>query len=122
MPKPEGSGNPWFAPLIILFAALIIGFMILSRRVNKAKEEQESKINDLKQLNAKQSDELKEVNQRAQMLLAQQNEIQQSLTTIRQPVQIPVANMEELVENVNETIEEEDDDEMAIQVKNWIEG
>ena len=122
MPKPEGSGNPWFAPLIIIAVFLIISYMVLSKRVNQAKAEQEAKINDLKQLNAQQSNELKEVNQRAQMLLAQQNEIQQSLTTIRQPVQIPVANMDELVENVNETIEEEDDDEMAIQVKNWIEG
>lgn len=122
MPKPEGSGNPWFAPLIIIAIFLIISYIVLSKRVNQAKAEQEAKINDLKQLNAQQSNELKEVNQRAQMLLAQQNEIQQSLTTIRQPVQIPVANMDELVENVNETIEEEDDDEMAIQVKNWIEG
>ena len=78
----------------------------------------------MKKLANQQENQLKEVNQRAQILLTQQDQLKQSLNAIRQnpapqAPAIPVNN--EIVQEVQKTIEE-DEDEVAIQLKNWIES
>ncbi len=122
LPAPEGSGNPWWTMGVILVAMVIIGWIILSRKLAAAKAEQESDIQTLKKLTNQQENKLKEVNQRAQVLLAQQDQLQQSLNTIRQTPQAPAISVNnEIAQEVKETIAE-NEDEVAIQLKNWIES
>ena len=124
LPAPEGSGNPWWTFGVILVAIIIIGWILLTRKFAAAKAAQESDIQNLKKLANQQENQLKEVNQRAQILLTQQDQLKQSLNAIRQnpapqAPAIPVNN--EIVQEVQKTIEE-DEDEVAIQLKNWIES
>ena len=122
LPAPEGSGNPWWTMGVILVAMVIIGWIILSRKLAAAKAEQESDIQTLKKLTNQQENKLKEVNQRAQVLLAQQDQLQQSLNTIRQTPQAPAISVNNgIAQEVKETIAE-NEDEVAIQLKNWIES
>ena len=88
----------------------------------------EKKIETLKNIASQQENRLQEVNQRAEILLAQQSQLQQSINTIREnppmvaaaPQQaIPTNN--QLVEEIKQTVEE-DEDEVAMQIKNWIES
>ena len=124
LPAPEGSGNPWWTMAVVLVAMVIIGWLILTQRLTAAKAEQAAEIQQLKKLTNQQESQLQEVNQRAQVLLAQQDQLQQSLNTIRQappvaPAAIPTNNY--LIDEVKQTIQE-DSEEVAIQLKNWIES
>ena len=124
LPAPEDSGNPWWTFGVILVAIIIIGWILLTRKFAAAKAAQESDIQNLKKLANQQENQLKEVNQRAQILLTQQDQLKQSLNALRQnpapqAPAIPVNN--EIVQEVQKTIEE-DEDEVAIQLKNWIES
>jgi len=125
LPKPEGSGNPWWTMAVVLLVLILIAWFILSKRLSSAKAEQEQEIANLRNLAGQQENRLEEVNQRAQVLLAQQDQLQQSLNTIRQaPIQqqIPVMPVNtQVVNEMKETVEE-DEDEVAIQLKNWIES
>ncbi|MDD3594052.1 MAG: flagellar M-ring protein FliF C-terminal domain-containing protein [Candidatus Gastranaerophilales bacterium] len=118
LPAPEGSGNPWWTIAVLLFGGLIVGLITLSKKISAAKNVQERQIQELKELNALQDNQLQAVNQRAQILLAQQEQLQQSLNSVRQPVQVEVPRVETLVQDIHETA---DDEELAIQLKSWIE-
>ena len=124
LPAPEGSGNPWWTMGVVLVALLIIGWILLTKKLSMAKAAQESEIQNLKSIANQQENRLQEVNQRAQVLLAQQDQLQQSLNTIRQNPQpqvaaIPVNN--NIAQDVKKTLEE-NEEEVAIQLKNWIEN
>ncbi|MCQ2957663.1 MAG: hypothetical protein MJ180_02045 [Candidatus Gastranaerophilales bacterium] len=128
LPTPEGSGNPWWTMAVVLLILIFVGWFLLSKRVSLAAATQEEKIQTLKNLANQQENKLEEVNQRAQILLAQQDQLQQSLNTIRQAPPavaatpqpaIPATN--QLVEEIKQTVED-DEDEVALQIKNWIES
>lgn len=124
LPAPEGSGNPWWTMGVVLVALLVIGWILLTKKLSMAKAAQESEIQNLKSIANQQENRLQEVNQRAQVLLAQQDQLQQSLNTIRQNPQpqvaaIPVNN--NIAQDVKKTLEE-NEEEVAIQLKNWIEN
>ncbi len=124
LPAPENSGNPWWTYGVILVAIIIIGWILLTRKFAAARAEQESDIQNLKKLANQQENQLKEVNQRAQVLLAQQDQLQQSLNTIRQnptPQAPAITVNNEIAQEVQKTFEE-DEDEVAVQLKNWIES
>ena len=129
LPKPEGSGNPWWAIPIIIVGLIFAGWMWLSKKLSAAKAAQESQIESLKNLTSQQENRLEEVNQRAQVLLAQQDQLQQSLTAIRQAPQpqvqqqaVPAIQVNDnVVQEVKEVLDE-DKEEVAIQLKNWIES
>ena len=124
LPAPEGSGNPWWTFGVILVAIIIIGWILLTRKFAAARAEQESDIQNLKKLANQQENQLKEVNQRAQVLLAQQDQLKQSLNTIRQnptPQAPAITVNNEIAQEVQKTFEE-DEDEVAVQLKNWIES
>ena len=124
LPAPEGSGNPWWTMGVVLVALLVIGWILLTKKLSMAKAAQESEIQNLKSIANQQENRLQEVNQRVQVLLAQQDQLQQSLNTIRQNPQpqvaaIPVNN--NIAQDVKKTLEE-NEEEVAIQLKNWIEN
>ncbi len=128
VPKPESSGNPWWTMLVVFLILILLAWFFLTKRLSSAEASQQEKIDNLQSLASQQENRLEEVNQRAQILLAQQDQLQQSLNTIRQapqpqPQQIPemppVNN--QVVAEMKETVDE-DDEEVAIQLKNWIES
>lgn len=125
LPKPESSGNPWWTMAVVVLVLILLGWLILSRKISSAKASQEQEIATLKNIATQQESRLEEVNQRAQVLLAQQDQLQQSLTAIRQAPpqqQIPVMPVNTaVIDEMKETVEE-DDEEVAIQLKNWIES
>ena len=127
LPTPESSGNPWWTMVVVILILIIIGWFLLSKRVSMAAASQEEQIATLKNLASQQENRLQEVSQREQILLAQQDQIQQSINTIRQappaaaaPVQ-SIPDNSKLIEEMHKTVEE-DEDEVALQIKNWIES
>jgi len=126
-PAPEGSGNPWWTMALVLLILVFIGWFLLSKRVSMAAASQDQQIESLKNLASQQENKLQEVNQRAQVLLAQQDQIQQSINTMRQAPPVAAAPVQaipdnsKLIEEMHKTVEE-DEDEVALQIKNWIES
>jgi len=121
-PIPEGSGNPWWTMAIVLAGLVAAGWVLLTKKLALAKNAQEQEINNLRNLASQQENRLEEVNQRAQVLLAQQDQLQQSLNTIRQTPQAPAISVNnEIVDEMKQNLEE-DEDEVAMQLKNWIES
>ncbi len=121
-PVVESSGNPWWTMVVVLLAMAMIAWIILSKKIAVAKAQQAQEIQSLKNLTNQQENKLEEVNQRAQILLAQQDQLQQSLNTIRQTPQIPAVQINTgIAQEVIQTVSE-DEEEVAIQLKNWIES
>ncbi len=121
-PVVESSGNPWWTMVVVILVLVAIGWFILSKKLAAAKAEHANEIQSLRNLTNQQENKLEEVNQRAQILLAQQDQLQQSLNTIRQTPQIAVAPVNhEIVNEIKQTVED-DEEEVAIQLKNWIES
>jgi len=124
LPAPEGSGNPWWTMVVIVLGMLLFGWVILAKKLSNAKARQEKEIENLRNLTAQQENKLEEVNQRAQVLLAQQDQLQQSLQTIREMPQQQIPQIQvnnQVVDEMKQTLEE-DEDEVAVQLKNWIES
>ena len=44
LPKPESSGNPWWTMAVVVLVLLILGWLILTRKISSAKTEQEQEI------------------------------------------------------------------------------
>lgn len=116
--EPEDSGNPWWTVAILLGGALIVGFIFITGKVRKSTSMQESEIQELRERTAMQENQLNEVNQRAALLLAQQEQMQQSITT-NQATPVSV-NLQETMQNVKENVD--DNEEISIHLKHWIEG
>ena len=124
LPAPEGSGNPWWTMVVVILILVFIGWVVLTRKLASAKAQQEQEIENLRNLASQQENRLEEVNQRAQVLLAQQDQLQQSLQTIRETPQPQIPQMPvntQIVEEMKQNLEE-DDEEIAVQLKNWIES
>ena len=110
--------------VVIILLIVFVGWVALSRKLAKARERQQQEIENLRNLASQQENRLEEVNQRAQVLLAQQDQLQQSLQTIRETPQPQIPQMPvntAIVDEMKQNLEE-DDEEVAIQLKNWIES
>ncbi|MGD9581043.1 MAG: flagellar M-ring protein FliF C-terminal domain-containing protein [Vampirovibrionia bacterium] len=125
VPKPEESGNPWYAAAAALGIILILGLLFIWNRATSAARKQQKQISHLQEIATNQEQQLRATqNQAAQIHNNQEliNRTVQDLQTI--PAQLPTQQkLTGTLAELRDALEETDDEvEVAHQLRSWIES
>ncbi|MFH0702804.1 MAG: flagellar M-ring protein FliF C-terminal domain-containing protein [bacterium] len=118
LPKPEGSGNPWWTVAIILGIFLILGLVFISSKVKNSTYKQQQEIHALMQRTELQENQIKEAQEKAVRLQSLQEQMQHSMVTSNQHP-ATISNLQETIDEIKNNIDEK---EFPGQLKSWIES
>ena len=119
LPKPDSTGNPWWIAIAMLLIGLIMGLKYLSDKVKKAQEKQKEEIEMLRERAQDQEKQLRDVNLKAAELIEKQSQLAQGMLEQKNTAQaIP---MNTTLSDLAAELEELDADDVAENLKSWIE-
>lgn len=143
LPKVAESGNPWWLTVVLVILGLILGFVIVSKKLREKAEKQQKEVEALRQKAAAQEKQLRDVNLKASQLSEKQAQIAQGLMeqqALSQQVAAQIANqqqaaaipqqaqqmnfnedLQDVIEDVRADMALTDTAELTEQVKSWIE-
>jgi flagellar biosynthesis/type III secretory pathway M-ring protein FliF/YscJ len=123
VPKPEESGNPWYAAAAALGILLLLGLLFIWNSATAGSRKQQKQISQLQEIASNQEQQLRAAQQQAAQLYQNQEQLSTNLTEIKQA---PVTRPEDLsatLAELRDTLEETTDDtEVAHQLRSWIEA
>lgn len=144
LPKPDESGNPWWLTVALVILGLFLGFNFVSKKLKEKSEKQQKEVEALRQKAAEQEKQLRDVNLKASQLVERQSQIAQGLMeqqALSQQMVAQISNQQQAVnmaqqaapqpqsedslldvlEDVRSDFSQGDINEIADQVKSWIE-
>ena len=124
LPKPESSGNPWYAAAAALGIILIVGIVFIWSRVKASEGRQQRRINQLEEITRNQDQQLKATQSQAAQIHQHQEELVRQVTDIQAAPQIAATqDISGTLAELRDALEETDDDvEVAHQLRSWIES
>ena len=142
LPTPDETGNPWWLAIALIAIGLFGGLRFISKRVKQAQEKQKQELEELRNKTLDQERQLRDVNLKAAELIERQSQLAQNLLEQQQqqqiamhaqpmphpqpipqpqPQAVPQGSINNLIDDIASDAENVDDDEMAENLKSWIE-
>jgi flagellar biosynthesis/type III secretory pathway M-ring protein FliF/YscJ len=123
LPKPEESGNPWYAAAAALGIVLLLGLLFIWNRATAGARKQQKQIQQLQEIASNQEQQLRAAQNQAAQIYQNQESLNQTITDLQHA---PVTRPEDLtatLADLRDTLEETTDDaEIAHQLRSWIEA
>lgn len=143
LPKPEGSGNPWWLILVTMGGGLVSILFLADKKAKLEAQKSQREIDDLKYYAKQQAEQLEQFNQSTNMLMAQTQELKENLAEERQKTAVAIqqatANMQQSVQTqaaqpqqhityeevsfdeISEAADKYNEEELGDYLKSWIE-
>lgn len=120
-PKPEDSGNPWWTVAALLGCALLVGLGYISNKAKEHSSKQQRDIEALIERTEVQQNMIREAQAKAAMVQEKQQELEHTITAAPSPAPV-MTTLKQTIDDIRENIDDEDDAELASQLKSWIES
>lgn len=127
LPKPEESGNPWYAAAAALGIILLLGLAFIWNRAGAAARKQQRQIQQLQEIASNQEQQLRATQNQAAQIHQNQEQLVQNISDIQTApqAQLPQQQVDlsgTLAELRDALDESSDEAEVAHQLKSWIES
>lgn len=122
-PKPEESGNPWYAAAAALGIILLIGLVFIWNRATAAASKQQKQISQLQEIATNQEQQLRAAQSQAAQVSQNQDEITKTIQEIKTVPAVSSQDITTALADLRDTLEESPDEaELAHQLRSWIEA
>lgn len=124
VPKPEESGNPWYAAAAALGIIIIVVFILIWNAVTASSRKQQKQISQLQDIASNQEKQLRATQNQAAQIHQYQEELSRSITDIQaRPAAIPTKDISGTLAELRDALDESfDETEVAHQLRSWIES
>lgn len=125
VPKPESSGNPWYAAAALLGIVLVLGLLFIWNRATSAARKQQKQISHLQEIATNQEQQLRATQNQAAQIHSHQEVINKTVSELQiMPAQLPAQqDLSNTLAELRDALEESEDEiEVAHQLRSWIES
>ncbi len=120
-PIEPKTGNPWWLAIALIAIGLFAGHKILSSKLNAAKYEQESAMNELKAKDAQHDKQIKDVSMQAAELIEKQSQLAQGLIEQQNRSYTTSPALVDALRELKREFDDVDELEAGDKIRSWIE-
>ncbi|MEW5820593.1 MAG: flagellar M-ring protein FliF C-terminal domain-containing protein [Cyanobacteriota bacterium] len=123
LPKPEESGNPWYAAAIAIGIIVIVAFIFIWNAVTARTSRQQKQITQLQEIAGSQDQQLRATQNQAAQIHQIQEQLASQLTEIKTTPVISTQDISGTLAELRDALEDTGDEaEVAHQLRSWIES